>query len=95
MSGLSRNRVVAAFHRIDADADAFVAIPCGRGRAVRSDADVHLATQLRSRQEFGPAGVARTNAADLLFPSGQWEPVVAAAHGMFLDRALVLYWTAI
>jgi enoyl-CoA hydratase/carnithine racemase len=64
-------QLVAAFHRFDADSDAYVAILCGRGRAFCSGTDVHQ-RQLRSREEFerlgGPQGYG-ANSGDLLFQS--------------------------
>jgi enoyl-CoA hydratase/carnithine racemase len=91
---------MAAFRKFDADPDARVATLCGRGRAFCSGADVHQ-RQLRSRAEFerlgGPQGHG-ANAADLLFQSVNWKPVVAAVHGyvlglgleMVLDRDLIV-----
>ncbi len=83
-------QLMAAFRRFDADAEARVAILCGRGRAFCSGADVHQ-RQLRSREEFerlgGPQGHG-ANAADLLFQSVTWKPVVAAVHGYVLGLGL-------
>jgi enoyl-CoA hydratase/carnithine racemase len=83
-------QLMAAFRRFDADADAHVAILCGRGRAFCSGADVHQ-RQLRSREEFerlgGPQGHG-ANAADLLFQAVHWKPVIAAVHGYVLGLGL-------
>src|SRR4051812_43610468 len=62
-------QLMAAFRRFDSDADALVAVLCGRGRAFCSGADVQQ-RQLRPREELeslgGPQGHG-ANAADLLF----------------------------
>ena len=83
-------QLMAAFRQFDADADARVAIFCGRGRAFCSGADVHQ-RQLRSREEFerlgGPQGHG-ANAADLFFQAVHWKPVVAAVHGYVLGLGL-------
>ncbi|MBS0642442.1 MAG: enoyl-CoA hydratase/isomerase family protein [Acetobacteraceae bacterium] len=83
-------QLMAAFRRFDADPDAYVAILCGRGRAFCSGADVHQ-RQLRSREEFerlgGPQGHG-ANAADLLFQSVNFKPVIAAVHGYVLGLGL-------
>ena len=83
-------QLMAAFRRFDADPDAQVAILCGRGRAFCSGADVHQ-RQLRSREEFerlgGPQGHG-ANAADLLFQSVNFKPVIAAVHGYVLGLGL-------
>jgi enoyl-CoA hydratase/carnithine racemase len=84
------HQLMAAFRTFDADPDAMVAILCGRGRAFCSGADVHQ-RQLRSREEFerlgGPQGHG-ANAADLLFQSVHWKPVIAAVHGYVLGLGL-------
>jgi enoyl-CoA hydratase/carnithine racemase len=83
-------QLMAAFRRFDLDADARVAILCGRGRAFCSGADVHQ-RQLRPREEFerlgGPQGHG-PNSADLLFQAVNWKPVVAAVHGYVLGLGL-------
>jgi enoyl-CoA hydratase/carnithine racemase len=83
-------QLMAALRRFDADAEAYVAILCGRGRAFCSGADVHQ-RQLRSREEFerlgGPQGHG-ANAADLLFQAVHWKPVIAAVHGYVLGLGL-------
>jgi enoyl-CoA hydratase/carnithine racemase len=83
-------QLMAAFRRFDTDPDARVAILCGRGRAFCSGADVHQ-RQLRSREEFerlgGPQGHG-ANAADLLFQSVNFKPVIAAVHGYVLGLGL-------
>jgi enoyl-CoA hydratase/carnithine racemase len=85
-------QLMAAFRRFDADAEARVAILCGRGRAFCSGADVHQ-RQLRPREEFerlgGPQGHG-ANASDLLFQAVNWKPVVAAVHGYVLGLGLGL-----
>ena len=72
------------------DADAHVAVICGRGRAFSTGADVHQ-RQLRQREEFerlgGPQG-AGANAAALLTHAVNWKPVIAAAHGYVMGLAL-------
>src|SRR5947207_5198634 len=72
-----------ALRRFDADAEAHVAILCGRGRAFSSGADVHQ-RQLRKREEFerlgGPQGLGAPSG-DLLTKSVYWKPVIAAPHG--------------
>ena len=79
-----------ALRRFDIDADAQVAIICGRGRAFSSGADVQQ-RQLRKREEFealgGPQGWA-TNSFDLLTRAVNWKPVIAAAHGYVLGLAV-------
>jgi enoyl-CoA hydratase/carnithine racemase len=79
-----------ALRRFDLDADAQVAIICGRGRAFSSGADVHQ-RQLRRREEFeehgGPQGWG-ANSADLLTRSVNWKPVIAAPHGYAMGLAL-------
>ncbi|MBV9863032.1 MAG: enoyl-CoA hydratase/isomerase family protein [Alphaproteobacteria bacterium] len=81
-----------ALRRFDIDAEAEVAILCGRGRAFSSGADVHQ-RQLRSREEFerlgGPQGWG-SHSADLLTRSVNWKPVIAAVHGYVLGLALGL-----
>jgi enoyl-CoA hydratase/carnithine racemase len=83
-------QLMAAFRQFDAEPDAHVAILCGRGRAFCSGADVHQ-RQLRSREEFerlgGPQGHG-ANAADLLFQSVHFKPVIAAVHGYVLGLGL-------
>ncbi len=83
-------QLMAAFRRFDLDPEAHVAILCGRGRAFCSGADVHQ-RQLRSREEFerlgGPQGHG-ANAADLLFQSVNFKPVIAAVHGYVLGLGL-------
>jgi enoyl-CoA hydratase/carnithine racemase len=83
-------QLMAAFRRFDADAEARVAVLCGRGRAFCSGADVHQ-RQLRSREEFerlgGPQGQG-ANSGDLLFQTVNWKPVVAAVHGYVLGLGL-------
>ncbi|MGE0221698.1 MAG: enoyl-CoA hydratase/isomerase family protein [Acetobacteraceae bacterium] len=83
-------QLMAAFRRFDADAEAYVAILCGRGRAFCSGADVHQ-RQLRSREEFerlgGPQGHG-ANSGDLLHQAVNWKPVIAAAHGYVLGLGL-------
>lgn len=83
-------QLMMAFRRFDTDPAARVAIFCGRGRAFCSGADVHQ-RQLRPREEFerlgGPQGHG-ANAADLLFQSVNWKPVVAAVHGYVLGLGL-------
>lgn len=83
-------QLMAAFRRFDADPDAHVAVFCGRGRAFCSGADVHQ-RQLRPREEFerlgGPQGHG-ANAADLLFQSVNFKPVIAAVHGYVLGLGL-------
>ena len=83
-------QLMAAFRRFDTDAEAHVAILCGRGRAFCSGADVHQ-RQLRSREEFerlgGPQGQG-ANSGDLLFQSVNWKPVIAAVHGYVLGLGL-------
>jgi enoyl-CoA hydratase/carnithine racemase len=83
-------QLMAVFRRFDADAEARVAILCGRGRAFCSGADVHQ-RQLRPREEFerlgGPQGHG-ANASDLLFQAVNWKPVVAAVHGYVLGLGL-------
>jgi enoyl-CoA hydratase/carnithine racemase len=83
-------QLMAAFRRFDADPDAHVAILCGRGRAFCSGADVHQ-RQLRPREELerlgGPQGHG-ANAADLLFQSVHFKPVIAAVHGYVLGLGL-------
>lgn len=83
-------QLMRAFRQFDLDQDAQVAILCGRGRAFCSGADVHQ-RQLRSREEFerlgGPQGHG-ANAADLLFQSVHFKPVVAAVHGYVLGLGL-------
>ena len=79
-----------ALRRFDVDAEARVAIICGRGRAFSSGADVHQ-RQLRKREEFealgGPQGWG-TNSFDLLTRAVNWKPVVAAVHGYVLGLAV-------
>ena len=83
-------QLMSAFRRFDLDADAHVAILCGRGRAFCSGADVHQ-RQLRPREEFerlgGPQGHG-ANAADLLFQAVNWKPVIACVHGYVLGLGL-------
>jgi enoyl-CoA hydratase/carnithine racemase len=83
-------QLMAAFQRFDADANAQIAILCGRGRAFCSGADVHQ-RQLRSREEFerlgGPQGRG-ANSGDLLFQSVNFKPVIAAVHGYVLGLGL-------
>lgn len=81
-----------ALRRFDADADAYVAILCGRGRAFSSGADVRQ-RQLRTREEFERLGGPQAhdaNAADLLTRAVNWKPVIAAAHGYVMGLALGL-----
>jgi enoyl-CoA hydratase/carnithine racemase len=81
-----------ALRRFDSDADAFVAIIRGAGRAFSTGADVQQ-RQLRTREEFerlgGPQG-SGANAADLLTHAVNWKPVIAAAHGYVMGLALGL-----
>src|ERR1700709_2707413 len=83
-------QLMAAFRKFDADPEPRVPIRCGRGGAFCGGADVHQ-RQLRSREEFerlgGPQGHG-ANAADLLFQSVNWKPVVAAVHGYVLGLGL-------
>ncbi|HVZ09501.1 enoyl-CoA hydratase/isomerase family protein [Rhodopila sp.] len=83
-------QLMAAFRRFDGDPQVDVAVLCGRGRAFCSGADVHQ-RQLRSREEFerlgGPQGHG-ANAADLLFQSVHFKPVIAAVHGYVLGLGL-------
>jgi enoyl-CoA hydratase/carnithine racemase len=83
-------QLMATFRRFDADAEARIAVLYGRGRAICSGADVHQ-RQLRSREEFerlgGPQGHG-ANAADLLFQTVHFKPVVAAVHGYVLGLGL-------
>jgi enoyl-CoA hydratase/carnithine racemase len=83
-------QLMAAFRRFDADADAHVAILCGRGRAFCSGADVHQ-RQLRPKEELERLGGPQAhgaNAADLLFQSVHFKPVIAAVHGYVLGLGL-------
>jgi len=79
-----------ALRRFDLDAEAQVAVICGRGRAFSSGADVHQ-RQLRKREEFeqhgGPQGWG-ANSSDLLTRSVNWKPVIAAPHGYAMGLAL-------
>ena len=79
-----------ALRRFDLDAEAQVAIICGKGRAFSSGADVHQ-RQLRQREEFealgGPQGWG-ANSGDLLTRSVNWKPVIAAPHGYAMGLAL-------
>jgi len=83
-------QLAEALRRFDLDAEAEVAILCGKGRAFSSGADVRQ-RQLRSREEFerlgGPQGWG-TNSADLLTRSVNWKPVIAAAHGYVLGLSV-------
>jgi enoyl-CoA hydratase/carnithine racemase len=83
-------QLMAAFRHFDADADARVAILCGRGRAFCSGADVHQ-RQLRPKEELERLGGPQAhgaNAADLLFQSVHFKPVIAAVHGYVLGLGL-------
>ena len=85
-------RIAAALRQFDSDADARVAILCGRGRAFSSGADVHQ-RQLRSRAEFERHGGAQAQDAqshDLLLRAVNWKPVIAAPHGYVLGLSLGL-----
>jgi enoyl-CoA hydratase/carnithine racemase len=85
-------QIAAALRRFDADADARVAILCGRGRAFSSGADVQQ-RQLRSRAEFERHGGAQAQDAsshDLFLRAVNWKPVLAAPHGYVLGLALGL-----
>lgn len=85
-------RLGDALRRFDTDAEAFVAILCGHGRAFSSGADVRQ-RQLRSREEFERLGGPQApdaNAADLLTRSVNWKPVIAAVHGYVMGLALGL-----
>jgi enoyl-CoA hydratase/carnithine racemase len=79
-----------ALRRFDLDAEAEVAVLCGRGRAFSSGADVHQ-RQLRRREEFealgGPQGWG-ANSADLFNRAVNWKPVIAAPHGYAMGLAL-------
>ena len=79
-----------ALRRYDLDAEAHVAVLCGKGRAFSSGADVHQ-RQLRKREEFealgGPQGWG-ANSADLFTRSVNWKPVIAAPHGYVLGLAV-------
>jgi len=79
-----------ALRRFDADADAFVAIIHGNGRAFSTGADVRQ-RQLRSREEFerlgGPQGFG-AHSGDLLTKSVNWKPVIAAPHGYVMGLAV-------
>jgi enoyl-CoA hydratase/carnithine racemase len=93
LNAFSDELVVAlqdALRRFDADAEAYVAIIHGRGRAFSSGADVHQ-RQLRKREEFerlgGPQGFG-AHAGDLLTKSVNWKPVIAAPHGYVLGLAV-------
>jgi enoyl-CoA hydratase/carnithine racemase len=93
LNAFSDELVVAlndALRRFDADADAYVAILCGRGRAFSSGADVHQ-RQLRKREEFerlgGPQGFG-AHSGDLFTKSVNWKPVIAAPHGYVLGLAV-------
>jgi enoyl-CoA hydratase/carnithine racemase len=82
-------RLGEALRTFDADADAYVAIICGRGRAFSSGADVQQ-RQLRNREEFERLGGPQApdaNAADLLTHAVNWKPVIAAAHGYVMGLA--------
>src|SRR5258708_6072413 len=83
-------QLMTAFREFDADAEAHVAILCGRGRAFCSGADVHQ-RQLRSREEFERLGGPQdhgANSGDLLFQAVNWKPVIAAVHGYVLGLGL-------
>jgi enoyl-CoA hydratase/carnithine racemase len=85
-------RLGEVLRRFDTDADAQVAIICGRGRAFSTGADVQQ-RQLRTREEFERLGGPQAhdaNAADLLTRSVNWKPVIAAAHGYVMGLALGL-----
>jgi enoyl-CoA hydratase/carnithine racemase len=85
-------QISAALQRFDHDADARVAVLCGRGRAFSSGADVHQ-RQLRSRAEFERHGGAQAQDAsshDLFLRAVNWKPVLAAPHGYVLGLALGL-----
>src|SRR4051794_33231129 len=85
-------RLGEVLRRFDTDANAQVAIICGRGRAFSTGADVQQ-RQLRTREEFERLGGPQAhdaNAADLLTRSVNWKPVIAAAHGYVMGLALGL-----
>ena len=93
LNAFSDEMVVAlneALRRFDADADAYVAVVHGRGRAFSSGADVRQ-RQLRPREEFerlgGPQGFG-AHSGDLLTKSVNWKPVIAAPHGYVLGLAV-------
>src|SRR4051795_7700071 len=85
-------QIAGALRHFDTDAEAHVAILCGRGRAFSTGADVHQ-RQLRSREEFARHGGAQAQDAqshDLLLRAVNWKPVIAAVHGYVLGLSLGL-----
>ncbi|MEJ0018370.1 MAG: enoyl-CoA hydratase/isomerase family protein [Acetobacteraceae bacterium] len=83
-------QIAAALKRFDTDADAHVAILCGRGRAFSTGADVRQ-RQMRTREEFERHGGAQAQDAsshDLLLRAVNWKPVMAAVHGYVLGLSL-------
>jgi enoyl-CoA hydratase/carnithine racemase len=85
-------QLAAAMARFDRDGEADVAIFTGAGRAFSSGADVGE-SQMRSREELVAAPDPMSPGqpfADLLFPSTNWKPVIAAVHGYALGMALGL-----
>ena len=86
------DRLKVALDEFDQDANAWVAIISGEGRAFSSGADVKE-RQLRAREELralgGPEGRGSEGHGNL-FKSVNWKPVIAAAHGYVLGMALGL-----